>query len=110
MKELLHLLSDHVKRDVSILIISETKIDESFPVFQFEIGEFNIPIRVDRHQKGGGMFYVRKDLPAKILSIDRTNESFFVELNLKHTKWLISYPYNRNIVTFIQILNLILEI
>ena len=108
---MLHLLSDHVKRDVSILIISETKIDESFPVFQFEIGEFNIPIRVDRHQKGGGiMFYVRKDLPAKSLSIDRTNESSFVKLNLKHTKWLISYPFNRNIVTFIQILNLILEI
>ena len=110
-KRLLDLLSDHVKRDVGILIISETKTDESFPVFQFETGGFNIPIRVDRHQKGGGiMFYVRKDLPAKLLSIDRTNKSFFVELNLKRTKWLISYSYNRNIVTFIQILNLFVEI
>ena len=48
-------------------------------------------------QKGGGIIlYVREDLPAKLLSIDRTNESFFVKLNLKRTKWLISYSYNPN--------------
>ena len=56
------------------------------------------------------MLYFREDLPAKLLPIDRTNESCFVELNLKRTKWLISYSYNRNIVTFIQILNLFVEI
>ena len=34
------------------------------------------------------------DLPEKLLSIDRTNESCYDELNPKHTKWLISYSYN----------------
>ena len=30
------------------------------------------------------------------LSIDRMNESYFIELNLKRTKWLISYSHNPN--------------
>ena len=78
-------------------MISETKIDESFPVCQFEIDGLNIPFRVDRDQKGGGiMLYFKEDLTAKLLSINRTNENCFVELNLKRTKWLISYSYNSN--------------
>ena len=48
-------------------------------------------------QKGGViMLRVREDLPAKLLPIDRTNGSCFVELNLKRTRWLISYSYNPN--------------
>ena len=42
------------------------------------------------------MLYVWEDLPAKVLSIDRTNESCFVELNLMRTKWLITYSCNPN--------------
>ena len=68
------------------MIISETT-DEGFPVYQFKIGGFNTPFRVDMDQKGGGiMLYFREDLPAKLLSIDRTNESCFVDLNLKCTR------------------------
>ena len=33
---------------------------------------------------------------AKVLSIDRTNENCFVELNLMLTKSLITYSYNPN--------------
>ena len=78
-------------------MISETKIDASFPVCRFEIDGFNTPFRVDREQKSGGMMlYFREDLPVKLLSIDRTNKSCFVELNMKRTKWLISYSYNPN--------------
>ena len=51
-------------------MISETKIDESFLVYQFKIDGFNTPFQVDRDQKGSGiMFYFREDLPAKLLSI-----------------------------------------
>ena len=78
-------------------MISETKIDEIFLVCQFEIYRFNTSFRADRNQKGGGMMlYFREDLPAKLQSIDRTNENCFVELNLNRTKWLISYSYNPN--------------
>ena len=105
----LDLLSDQVKGNVDILMISETKIDESFPVCQFEIDGFNIPFRVDRDQKSGGiMLYFREDLPAKLLSIDRVKESCFIELNLKRTKWLISYsnkPDKSNIYPHLESLS-----
>ena len=77
------MLSDQVKGNVDILMISETKIDESLPVCEFEIDRFNTPFRVDRDQKSGGIkLYFREELPAKLLSIDRTNESCFIEFNL----------------------------
>ena len=93
----LDLLSDQVKGNVNILMISETKIDERFPVSQFKIDGFNTPLRVSSEQKGCDiMLYFRKDLPAKLLPIDRTNKSCFIELHLKCTKMLISYSYNPN--------------
>ena len=83
----LDLLSDQVKEKVDISIISEIKIDESFPICHFEIDGFNTPFGVDKDQKFGGItLYVREHVPAKLLSIDRTNECCFVELNLKRTK------------------------
>ena len=79
-------------------MISKAKINESFPVSQFKIDRFNTTFRVDRDQKRCGiMLYVNEDLAAKLLSIDRTDESCFVELNLKRAKWLTSYSYNPNI-------------
>ena len=39
----LDLLSDQVKGNADILMISEIKIDESFLVYQFEIDGFNTP-------------------------------------------------------------------
>ena len=39
------------------------------------------------------MLYTREDIPAKLLSVDKSVESCIVELNLKRTKWLINYLY-----------------
>ena len=76
-------------------MISETKINETFPVSQFKIDVFNTSSRVDEDQAGVGIvLHVREDLPAKLLSIDITNKNCFVELNLKRTKWLINYSFN----------------
>ena len=47
----LDLLSDQVKGNIDILMISQTKIDESFLAWQFEIDGFNTPFRVDRDQR-----------------------------------------------------------
>ena len=43
------------------------------------------------------MLYVWEDLPAKLQQIDKTNKGFFIDLNVVHTKWLITYLYNPNI-------------
>ena len=66
----LDLLSDQVKGNVDILMISETKIDKNSPICQFEIDGFNTPFWDDMAQNGARiMLYVREDLPVK-LSVD----------------------------------------
>ena len=40
------------------------------------------------------MLLVREDLPVKVLSVDKGNQSCYVEVILKKTKWLINYSYN----------------
>ena len=43
-------------------MVSETKLDESFPIGQFIIEVFGVPYRVDRNGIGGGlMLFVRED-------------------------------------------------
>ena len=46
---------------MDILLISETKLDSSFPLKQFYIDGFTIPYRLGRNQNGGGnMLYIHK--------------------------------------------------
>ena len=42
-------LSEQVKGNIDILLISETKIDDSFPVGQFIIDGFSSPYRLDHN-------------------------------------------------------------
>ena len=46
-------LVDQIKGNVDILVISETKLDESFPVGQFKIPGFKTPFRRDRNEHWG---------------------------------------------------------
>ena len=89
-------LSDLVKGKVDVLLIWETKIDDSFPKGQFLIQGFSAPYRLDRNCQGGGlMLFVREDIPSNLLTIeDKPIESFYVELNLRNSKWLINCSYN----------------
>ena len=69
-------------------MISETKLDDSFPARQFLIDGYTSLYRVDRSGKGGGiLMYVREDIPSKIIPIHFPNtESYFLEINLKKMK------------------------
>ena len=52
-------------------MISETKLDNSFPKGHFLIDGFHSPFRFDRNKSDGGIFlYVQEDIPTKILSHD----------------------------------------
>ena len=77
-------------------MISETKIHDTFPHSQFFIEGFSTLYRLDRESNGGGiLLYVREDIPSKLIAIEnKPIQSFFVELNLRHDKWLISCSYN----------------
>ena len=90
------LLSVQVKGNVDALMISETKIDGSFPIGNFLIHGFSPPYRLDRDSKGGGiMLYLREDIPLNLLPTDKEPiESLYIELNLKNEKCLINCSYN----------------
>ena len=77
-------------------MISETKIDESFPNGNFIIEDFSTPYRLDRDSKGGGVIlYVRQDIPCNLIAFEeKPIESLFIEINLRNTKMLINCSYN----------------
>ena len=103
------LFSEQVKGSIDILMVSETKLDDSFPEAQFLIEAFHSPFRFDRNINGGGiMLYVREGIPSKLLSHDFPGvESFFVEINLHKKKWLINCSYNPHKSNIINHLNII---
>ena len=48
-------LISQVKVTVDVLMISETKIDDSFPIANFLIDGFSQTYRIDRNSSGGGI-------------------------------------------------------
>ena len=76
-------LADIIKDNIDILIISETKVDDSFPDGQFFLGGFGTPFRLDRNRNGRGIIlFIRNGTPAKVVSTDdRPIKSFYAELN-----------------------------
>ena len=57
------MLSDQIKSNIDVLLVSETKIDDSFPIGNFLIDGFSSPYRLDRNSNGGGlMLFVREDI------------------------------------------------
>ena len=83
---------------VDILLITESKLNNSFPSAQFQINGFSSPYRFDRNPHGGGiLLYVKKDIPLKLLNgieFKGDLEAMFVEINFKKKKWLLSCSYN----------------
>ena len=56
---------------IDILMISETKLDDTFPEGQFKIHGYSKPYRLDRNSNGGGiMIFVREDIPSKTLYVE----------------------------------------
>ena len=57
-----------VGNNLDILMISETKIDDTFPESQFLIEGFSKPFRLDRTAKSGGiLLYIREDIPCRCI-------------------------------------------
>ena len=81
-----------------ILVITETKLDETYPNFQFYIEGYSLPFRLDRNRNGGGlMIYVREDIPSKLLkkhNFQYDIEGLFIELNFRKSKWLLGGFYH----------------
>ena len=69
-------------------MLSETKLDSSFPESQFLIPDYSAPYRIDRTCHGGGlMLFVREDIPSKLLlAKNALTEGFYFEINLRKKK------------------------
>ena len=87
--------ADIIKDNIDILMISETKVDDSFPDGQFSLDAFGTPFSIDRIRNGGGnMLFIRNDIPAKLVPTDDYPvESFYFQKK----KWLLNCSYNSSI-------------
>ena len=91
-------LVDQIQGNVDTLVISEAKLDESFPVGQFKVSGFTTLFRRDRNEhRGVILVFVRKYISSKLIS-DETLciERMFIELNFCKKKWLLCCSYNPN--------------
>ena len=102
-------LQDIIKDNVDILLVSETKLDDTFPSGRFFIEGYKEPIRLDRNRNGGGLlFFIRDDLDSKEIKshkLLKKVEGIFIKLTIRNTKWLIMGGYNpdkKNISKFLE--------
>ena len=91
-------MSSHITKYADILLLSETKLDDSFFTTHFSLNAYSEPYRLDRSSNGGGiLLYVRDDISSRLLNdykIKDSLELFFVEVNIRKKKWLLSCSYN----------------
>ena len=82
-----------VANNLDIFLISETKIDDSFPDVQFCFNGYSKPHRKDRALGAGGLLmYVNENIPSRKISelaLPDDIEIMCVEINLKKQKWAL---------------------
>ena len=93
-KNKFELLVKYASNKLDILLVSETKTDDTLPESQILIESFLSPYRLDRTAKGWGIsLHIREDIPSKYLKKITVNESFegffFMELKLRSKKWFL---------------------
>ena len=87
-----------IKNNVDFLVITESKLDDTFPHGQFQIEGFARPIRLDRCRNGGGVIIFFRDdlicneLKPRILYPDI--ECTFLEMRIRESRWLVVVGYN----------------
>ena len=101
---------EHLKylivENLNVLLISETKLNNTFPQCQFLLHGFHTPYREDHTpyredhtDKGGGLLlYVRDHITCRNIKFNFCTaiEAIVVEINLKKRKWLLICSYNPN--------------
>ena len=75
-----------IVKNIDIFLISETKLDETFPPGQFLINGYQSPLRFDRNENGGGLLlFFRDQIPFKTITLhfNQAFEAIAIEINLK---------------------------
>ena len=80
-----------VLKHIDILVVCESKLDETFLSSKFYMDGFSLPYRLNRNCHGGGVtIFVKEDLPSKLLTkhnFPSDVEGLFVELNFIKSKF-----------------------
>ena len=91
-------LKETVLKYIDIIIVTETKLGETFLGSLFLMNGFSKSYRLDRNKNGGGvMIFIRDTISSKILKkhiFPNDVESMFVELNFRKCKWLLCGTYH----------------
>ena len=104
------MLSDQIKGNIDVLLVSETKIDYSFPTENFLIDGVSTPHRLDQNSNGGRLIlFVREDIPSNLVEAEaKPIEGFYIELKLRNDKWLLNCshnPHKNNIANYLKALS-----
>ena len=79
-----------IQGKADVIIVKETKLDTTFPTFQFLIEGYSEPCRFVRNRNGDRVLLcVREDMPSKHLANHKLPHNIggiFVELNLRKCK------------------------
>ena len=100
------MLSYMIANKIDILVISKSKLDDTFPTSQFVIYSFAEPLRLDHTRNGGGiLLYVKDNIAATLLTnytLIEDIEALFVETVMGNIKWLFCCSYNphKSMITY----------
>ena len=109
-----------IENNLDILLISETKLDDSFPDPQFIIDGFSPPFRVNKDTRSGGLLlYVRDHILTKEININSnfslsadSMQGICLEINFRNRKWFLFGGYNsqkKNIGNYLDYVEKILD-
>ena len=80
-------LREIVLKYVNVLVITKTKLDDTFLKSQFLVTGLSVPYRLDQNRNGGGiMIFIRDDIPSRMLTkhvFPDNIERLFIELNFR---------------------------
>ena len=87
-----------IDNQLDILVLVETKLDNSFTTKQFLIPGYTKPYSKIRNKNGGGvMIYIKENIPSKEVNkhkFAKKVEGLFIEINLRKSKLLLFGTYH----------------
>ena len=88
------LLTYQIENNKNLLMITETKLEENFPISQFFINSFSSPFRLDHDRNGGGILLcISEDIIKTFIYINikwgRERHNFLLRWFMRITAWVM---------------------